>query len=51
MCLVPTIQQITGVPPRGLTADEIEKLKKKLGVNYKFSKLVMGDSELVVRTA
>lgn len=37
-------QQITGIPPEGLTAEEIEKMRKKFGVSFKFSKFVLDDS-------
>ena len=37
------MQQITGIPPEGLAAEEIEKMRKKFGVNYKFSKFVLND--------
>ena len=46
MCL-PT-QQITGIPPEGLTAEEIEKMRKKFGVSFKFSKFVLGDNNMAV---
>ncbi len=46
MCL-PT-QQITGIPPEGLTAEEIEKMRKKFGVSFKFSKFVLGDNNMTV---
>ncbi|KAL5475148.1 hypothetical protein EMCRGX_G027211 [Ephydatia muelleri] len=36
--------QITSVPPEGLAAEEIEKMRKKFGVNYKFSKFVLDES-------
>ena len=38
------MQQITGVPPEGLTAEEIEKMRTKFGINFKFSKFVLGNS-------
>ena len=38
------LQQITGVPPEGLTAEEIEKMRTKFGINFKFSKFVLGNS-------
>ena len=37
------MQQITGIPPEGLTAEEIEKMRKKFGVSFKFSKFVLND--------
>ena len=37
-------QQITGIPPEGLTAEEIERMRKKFGVSFKFSKFVLNDS-------
>ena len=39
----PPPQQITGIPPEGLTAEEIEKMRKKFGVSFKFSKFVLDD--------
>lgn len=36
--------QITGIPPEGLTAEEIEKMRKKFGVSFKFSKFVLDDN-------
>ena len=41
-------QQITGVPPEGLTAEEIEKMRTKFGINYKFSKFVLDKSDSIV---
>ena len=41
------LQQITGIPPEGLTAEEIEKMRKKFGVSFKFSKFVLDDSVAV----
>ena len=41
------LQQITGIPPQGLTAEEIERMRKKFGVSYKFSKYVLNDSATV----
>ena len=43
-------QQITGIPPEGLTAEEIEKMRKKFGVSFKFSKFVLGDNNMTVST-
>ncbi len=40
-------QQITGIPPEGLTAEEIERMRKKFGVSYKFSKFVLDESTAV----
>ena len=40
-------QQITGIPPEGLTSEEIEKMRKKFGVSFKFSKFVLNDSTAV----
>ena len=37
-------QQITGIPPEGLTPEEIERMRKKFGVSFKFSKFVLNDS-------
>ncbi len=37
------LQHITGIPPEGLTAEEIEKMRKKFGVSFKFSKFVLDD--------
>ena len=45
MCVLP--QQITGIPPEGLTAEEIEKMRKKFGVSFKFSRFVLDDKMLV----
>lgn len=42
------MQQITSVPPEGLAAEEIEKMRKKFGVNYKFSKFVLDESGATV---
>ena len=42
------MQQITSVPPEGLAAEEIEKMRKKFGVNYKFSKFVLDESGAAV---
>ena len=39
----PLLQHITGIPPEGLTAEEIEKMRKKFGVSFKFSKFVLDD--------
>ncbi|XP_003382747.1 PREDICTED: FERM domain-containing protein 4A-like isoform X2 [Amphimedon queenslandica] len=39
--------QITGVPPEGLTAEEIEKMRTKFGINFKFSKFVLDRGESV----
>ena len=36
-----THQQITGIPPDGLTPEEIERMRKKFGVSFKFSKFVL----------
>jgi hypothetical protein len=38
---------ITGVPPEGLTAEEIEKMRTKFGINFKFSKFVLDRGESV----
>ena len=35
------LQQITGIPPEGLTAEEIEKMRRPFGVSFKFSKFVL----------
>lgn len=40
-------QQITGIPPDGLTSEEIERMRKKFGVSFKFSKFVLDDSTAV----
>ena len=32
------------MPPEGLTAEEIEKMRTKFGINFKFSKFVLGNS-------
>ena len=45
MCVL--LQQITGIPPEGLTAEEIEKMRKKFGVSFKFSRFVLDDKMLV----
>ena len=39
--------QITGIPPEGLTPEEIERMRKKFGVSFKFSKFVLDDSTAV----
>ena len=41
------LQQITGIPPDGLTSEEIERMRKKFGVSFKFSKFVLDDSTAV----
>ena len=41
------LQQITGIPPEGLTSEEIERMRKKFGVSFKFSKFVLDDSTAV----
>ena len=51
MCLCVTVQHITGIPPEGLTAEEIEKMRKKFGVSFKFSKFVLDDKLGVRRGA
>ena len=38
---LPPLQQITGIPPDGLTPEEIERMRKKFGVSFKFSKFVL----------
>ena len=35
------LQQITGIPSDGLTPEEIERMRKKFGVSFKFSKFVL----------
>jgi ABC-type phosphate transport system auxiliary subunit len=35
------------VPPEGLTAEEIEKMRTKFGINFKFSKFVLDRGESV----
>ena len=45
------MQHITGIPPEGLTAEEIEKMRKKFGVSFKFSKFVLDDKLGVRRGA
>ena len=43
-------QKITGSPPEGLTAEEIERERKTLCVSVKFSKLLLNNSSAVSHT-
>ena len=36
------------MPPEGLTAEEIEKMRTKFGINFKFSKFVLDRGESMV---
>ena len=45
-----SLQQITGIPPDGLTPEEIERMRKKFGVSFKFSKFVLDKGVQVSHT-